>query len=213
MRRVAPLMACALPLYEMMPDAQLNGTVLAQGLLHDSEVTQCIKEATMESNAVFSIPRHLVMRPDAGFIELPVGLGFRASIAPLLEHAAVRAANHAADEKRKKKDEEKAKRRVKERAKLDRGRRRQGLEDEEEEGEGGNGSGLPVQWDELGGGDENSSLLWTGPFPWQAGEDDPLEPTELGRSAPSKPSGAPPKSAGSSRFTPSGPSEQREGSK
>ena len=40
-----------------------------------------------ESDAVFSIPGHPVMWPDAGFIELPVGLGFRASVVPLPEHA------------------------------------------------------------------------------------------------------------------------------
>ena len=38
-RRVAPLMACALLLYGMMPGVQFNGMVLALGLLHDSEVT------------------------------------------------------------------------------------------------------------------------------------------------------------------------------
>ena len=37
-RRVAPLMARALPLYGMTPGAQLDGTMLAQGSLHDSEV-------------------------------------------------------------------------------------------------------------------------------------------------------------------------------
>jgi hypothetical protein len=31
MRRVAPLMACTLPLYRMAPDAPLEGTVLAEG--------------------------------------------------------------------------------------------------------------------------------------------------------------------------------------
>ena len=52
---------------------------------------------------------HPVMRPDTGFIELPVGLVFRDSIVPLPEHAAVRAANHTTYEQRKKKkdDEEK----------------------------------------------------------------------------------------------------------
>ena len=66
----------------------------------------------MESNAVFSIPRHLVMRPDAGFIELPVGLVFRDSITPLLEHAAMRAANHVTDERRKKKKDDEEKKRL-----------------------------------------------------------------------------------------------------
>ena len=37
-RRVASLMARALPLYRMTPGAQLDGTVLTQGPLHDSEV-------------------------------------------------------------------------------------------------------------------------------------------------------------------------------
>ena len=48
---------------------------------------------------------------------------------------------------------------MKEQAKVDQGRWQQGLEEEEEEeGEGGDGSGSPVQWDEQGGGDEDSSL-------------------------------------------------------
>ena len=55
------------------------------------------------------ILRHPVMRPDTGFIELPAGLVFRDSVAPLPEHAAVRAANRAADEQRKKKDDEEKK--------------------------------------------------------------------------------------------------------
>jgi len=37
-RRVAPLMARVLPLYGMMPGAQLVEMTLAQGLLYDSEV-------------------------------------------------------------------------------------------------------------------------------------------------------------------------------
>ena len=76
--------------------------MLAQGLLHDSEVTQRVKKATGEADIVFLIPGHPVMWPDAGFIELPTRLVFRDSFAPLPEHAAVRAANHATDEKRKK---------------------------------------------------------------------------------------------------------------
>ncbi|XP_066323111.1 uncharacterized protein [Miscanthus floridulus] len=47
------------------------------------------------------------MQLDAGFVELPIGLGFRVSIAPLLEHAAVRAENHATNEKRKKEKDDK----------------------------------------------------------------------------------------------------------
>ena len=82
----------------------------------------------------------------------------------------MREVNRGIDEKRKKKkDEEMAKWWAKEQAKLDRGRRQQDSEEEEEvEGEGGDGSGSSVQWGELGGGDEDSSLPWAGPFPWHA---------------------------------------------
>jgi len=80
-----------------------------------------------EFNAMFPILRHPMMRPELGFIELPVDLGFRASITPLPEHATVRAANHAADERRKKDKGDKEKKQwVKEQAKLQRGKRRQG---------------------------------------------------------------------------------------
>ena len=108
-RRVASLMSCVLPLYRMMLGTQLVGTTLAQWLLHDSEVAQRIKEATGEANAMFLISGHPMMRLDMGFIELPMGLVFRDSIAQLPEHVAVRAVNCAIDEQRKKKknDEEK----------------------------------------------------------------------------------------------------------
>ena len=75
-RRVPPLMVHVLPQYEMMPGLHLIRTTLAQGLLRDREVTQCIKEATGEADAVFLILGHPVMRPDVGFIELPMGLVF-----------------------------------------------------------------------------------------------------------------------------------------
>ena len=55
--------------------------MLAQGPLRDSEVTQRIKEATGEAEAMFPTPRHPVMWPDMGFVELPVGLVFWDSIA------------------------------------------------------------------------------------------------------------------------------------
>ena len=45
MRRVAPLMACMLPLYQMVPEASFEGTVLADKALPPSEVAQRIKEA------------------------------------------------------------------------------------------------------------------------------------------------------------------------
>ena len=47
---------------------------------------------------MFSFLGNPVMWPDTGFIELPTGLVFWDSVAPLLEHAAMRAANHAAEE-------------------------------------------------------------------------------------------------------------------
>ena len=52
---------------------------------------------------MFPILGHPMMRPDVGFIELPAWLVFQDSIAPLLEHEAMRAANRAVDEQRKKK--------------------------------------------------------------------------------------------------------------
>jgi len=51
-----------------------------------------------KSNAMFPILGHPVMRLESGFIELPMDLGFRASVASLPEHAAMRATNHAVDE-------------------------------------------------------------------------------------------------------------------
>ena len=93
--------------------------MLAQGLLHDSEVAQRIKEAMGEVNVVFPIPGHPVIRLDTGFIELSVGLAFWDSVAPLLEHAAMRATNRVVDEQRKKKkDNEDKKWWSKQRAKL-----------------------------------------------------------------------------------------------
>jgi hypothetical protein len=44
-RRVAPLMAHALLMHRMVPIAQLEGTVLAEGPLVDSEIAQRLKEA------------------------------------------------------------------------------------------------------------------------------------------------------------------------
>ena len=87
---------------------------------------------------MFLIPRLPVMRPNMGFIELPVGSVFRDSVALLLEHATMRAANHVVDDQRKKKkDDEEKKRWSKQRAKLQRGKRRQGSSEEElEEDEG-----------------------------------------------------------------------------
>jgi len=59
-----------------------------------------------EVDVVFPILGHPMMWPDTGFIELPAGLVFRDSVAPLLEHAAMRAVNHATSEQRKKKKDD-----------------------------------------------------------------------------------------------------------
>ena len=110
-------------------------------LLHDSEVAQRIKEATGEANAVFLIPGHPMMRPNMGFIELPVGLVFRDSVAPLPEHAAVRVANYTEG--------------LKKRAKLQRGKQRQGSSEEEEKEEEDDGTRSPIPWDDLATGNED----------------------------------------------------------
>jgi hypothetical protein len=46
--------------------------VLAHEALRDTEVTQCIKDATTVDGLDFMFPilRHPTMRPDAGFIKL-----------------------------------------------------------------------------------------------------------------------------------------------
>ena len=102
---------------------------------------------------MFPILEHPAMRPDAGFVELPVGLGFQAFVAWLPEHADVRAANHAMDEQWKQKKDDKEKNwQSKQRAKLQRGKRCQGSsreEEEEEEEEEEDGSGSPIPWDDL----------------------------------------------------------------
>ena len=60
-----------------------------------------------ESDAKFPILGHPMMWLELGFIKLPADLGFWASVALLLEHAAVRAVNHAIDEWRKKDKDDK----------------------------------------------------------------------------------------------------------
>ena len=61
-RRVAPLMARALPLFGMVPIVELGGMVLAQGPFRKSEIAQRVKAATDESDVVFLIPGHPAMR-------------------------------------------------------------------------------------------------------------------------------------------------------
>jgi hypothetical protein len=75
----------------------------------------------------------------------------------LPEDTAVRAANHAMDERMKKEKDEK---KVRKQARLDHGKRRQGLEEkqeEEDEEEEGDGHESPIHWDEVGSEDEDLS--------------------------------------------------------
>jgi hypothetical protein len=67
-RGVAPLMAHALSLYEMAPNAPLKGTVLARGPYRNSDIEQRIREATdvLDDTFRFPIPGHPVMRPGCG---------------------------------------------------------------------------------------------------------------------------------------------------
>ena len=77
MRRVAPLMARALPLHQMVPGASFEGTVLVDEALPPSEVAQRIKEAMEPSkdttgvvlDHVYPVPGHPLMRPEPGFID------------------------------------------------------------------------------------------------------------------------------------------------
>ena len=76
-RRVALLMARALPLHQMVPRASLEGTVLVDEALPPSEVAQRIKEAMDPSkdtagvilDFVFPMPGHPPMRPEPGFVD------------------------------------------------------------------------------------------------------------------------------------------------
>ena len=76
-RRVAPLMACALPLYRMVPGESFEGTVLVDEALSLTKVAQRIKEAMepMKDTSgsalkhVYPMPGHPPMRPEPGFFE------------------------------------------------------------------------------------------------------------------------------------------------
>jgi hypothetical protein len=121
-RRVAPLMAFMLPMHRMVPVAQLEGMVLAEGPLTDSEIAQHLKEA-MDApkdslgaiiNFVYPVPRHSPMRPKPSFIRfvsypLPFtffpklicsaeGPQLTEHLAPLPRSKAVRAVNRASNE-------------------------------------------------------------------------------------------------------------------
>jgi hypothetical protein len=69
-RRVALLMAHALPLFGMVPGVQLEGMTLAQGLLQNSEILQRIQEVLEEPNVTFPVEDHPAMRSYTGFIDL-----------------------------------------------------------------------------------------------------------------------------------------------
>ena len=76
-RRVAPLMARVLPLYQVVPEASFEGTVFVDEVLPYSEVAQRIKEAmepTKDSagavlDFVYPVPGHPLMRPEPGFVD------------------------------------------------------------------------------------------------------------------------------------------------
>ena len=76
-RRVAPLMACVLPLHQMAPGASFEGTVLVNEALPPSKVAQRIKEAMEPSkdttgttlDHVYPVPGHPPMRPEPGVLE------------------------------------------------------------------------------------------------------------------------------------------------
>ena len=76
-RRVAPVMARALPMHQMVPRASLEGTVLVDKALPPSEVAQRIKEAMEPSkdtagvilDYVYPVLGHPPMRPKPGFID------------------------------------------------------------------------------------------------------------------------------------------------
>jgi hypothetical protein len=72
-RRVAPIMARALALDEMVPDAApelIAGAILALEPLSDSEIQQRITEAFPDPVPVYPDPNHPVMRLMEGFVPL-----------------------------------------------------------------------------------------------------------------------------------------------
>ena len=77
-RRLAPLMACALPMYTMMSDSTPEGTVMVAGeALSVGKTAQRIKEVmespvdpSVDLASVYLVPGHPSMRPDMGFVEL-----------------------------------------------------------------------------------------------------------------------------------------------
>jgi hypothetical protein len=76
-RRVVPLMDRMLLMHCMVPVARLEGTVLAEGCLIDSEIAKRLKEAMDalkdSSRAIidflYSMPRHPPMRSEPSFVK------------------------------------------------------------------------------------------------------------------------------------------------
>ena len=76
-RRMALLMARALPLHQMVPGASFEVTVLADEVLAPSEVAQRIREAMEPTKDTFGstlepvylVPGHPPKRPEPGFLE------------------------------------------------------------------------------------------------------------------------------------------------
>ena len=77
-RRLAPLMARALPMYKMTPDSVPEGTMMVTDeALSIDEMAQCLKEEmefpmdpSVDLAPVYLVPGHPAMRPDVGFIKL-----------------------------------------------------------------------------------------------------------------------------------------------
>jgi hypothetical protein len=75
-RRVVPLMARALLMYQMVPVASLEGTMLIEGPLANSKIMQRLKEV-MDSpkdslgaiiEFMYPVPRHPLMLLEPGFV-------------------------------------------------------------------------------------------------------------------------------------------------
>ena len=77
-RRLAPLMARALPMYKMMPDSMPEGMVMVAGealsvgemTQHMKEVMECPVDPSVDLAPVYPVPGHPAMWPDVGFVEL-----------------------------------------------------------------------------------------------------------------------------------------------
>ena len=77
-RRLVPLMACALPMWKMTLDSTLKGTMMVvDEALSIGEMAQRLKEAiefptnpSVDLAPVYPVSGHPTMRPDAGFVEL-----------------------------------------------------------------------------------------------------------------------------------------------